>query len=534
MKKRLFTIINLLIFCQQIFGQEKIYFDKDWKQTSKENAAYFRKINKLGELYTIRDYFISGEKQFEGKSSTPSEPLSFDSTAIWYNKNGKILQKRDFKNNVLYGDERSYYADGTLKTSGHYIEGKLNSLYTEYFPSGDISAQGNFKDGKMDGISVKFKSPEKPDFKMNYKNGVVDGPYEFYNSNNSLLTKGNSKNNSQEGLCQEFFYDGELLSQYTIKNKKLDGVFIQFNKEKDTTIIAHFKDGKALDFTSKSLRTINGSKFNALMALNVSVENWTIYRDRKLIVKAFYENGRKTGLWKIYNYDGSKLIQTIDFGGNSLCQDKYIQETKSGFSPNFSLSDRFRFDDDILETKDCKNAIVKNLIENFDSEHPFYYRTKDGNKKLPKMLNKSNVLDYIEHSNKPEFISKNKCVKYGNDKKVLICVKEIDKIIHKVILSESVDSLKKIKASVNPKSNEIYFFYQQFESRSYDFNKEKRPNRYMAFTISKTLKEAFKDNILDSITVIGVYEHQFWNVDDFSGLAAYDAYEKEIEDIKNE
>lgn len=527
-------IIILIVFSQQLFGQETIYFDEDWKETNKKNAKYFRKIDQSQDLYKITDFFITGEKQFEGKSSSKSEPLSLEGVAIWYNKDGKISQKGNFKNNIPNGEITRYYSDGTLKSSGHYIDGKLNGLYSEYFPSGEISAQGNFITDKMDGVFEKYKSPGKLDFKLNYKNGIVDGPYEFYNSNNSLFMKGNAKNNSQEGLCQEFFYEGELRAQYEIKNGKIDGLYLEFNKEKDTITIAQFKDGKALNFKSNSLSTINGSKFSAKMTLVNSIENWTIYRDEKIIIKSFYENGKKTGLWNIYNYNGSKLIQTIDFEKNSSCEDKYIQETKIDFSPNFSLSERFNFDHNVLETRDCEDAIVKNLVENFDDEHPFYHITKTVNKNLSEILNNPNVVDYIEPSKKPEFISKNKCLEYNGDKNVMICVKEIDNIIHKVVLSENVESLKKIKSSVKPNNNEIYFFFQQFESRKYDFNKEKRPIRYTAFTISKTLKEAFEDKILDYITVIGVYELQFWNINDFSGLEAYDAFEKEMKDIKNE
>lgn len=526
MKKLLF-IISLILF-QLIFGQEKIYFDKNWKETTKENAEFVRKINKTGEIFIITDFFISGEKQFEGKSSISTDPLSLEGTAIWYNKNGKIAEKGNFKNNIPNGEQTSYYSDGTLKTSGQYTEGKLNGLYTEYFPSGDISGQGNFVDGKTDGISLRYKSPGKPDYKINYKNGMVDGPYEFYNSNNSLFMKGNSKNNSQEGFCQEFFYEGELHSQYTVNNKKLDGLYLEFNKEKDTTTVAHFKDGKVLDFVSKLSRTMNGSKFGAKMILVNSVENWSIYRDGKLIVKAFYKNGEKTDLWNVYNYDGTKLIQTIDFGKNSSCKEPYLQEVNMDFSPTFSLTDRFHSDADILETKDCENAIIKTLSDDFRDEHPFYHMSKEANKKLSDILSDPTVVDYVDASKKPEFISKNKCVKYNSDRNVMTCAKEIDKIIHKVILSENVDSLKKIRSSIKPKNNEIYFFFQQFESRKYDFDKEERPERYTAFLISNTLKEAFKDKTLDYISVIGVYEHQFWNIDDFSGMQAYDAFEKEM------
>lgn len=528
MKRNFFLGLLFFLLCNFISAQQKKYYDLDWQETSAEKAAFYRTTEKLGSFFIIKDFFISGAKQFEGKSAVAEEPISLEGEAIWYEEDGSVIQKGTFIGNLPHGEISFYYSDGTLKTSGQYKEGKLNGLYTEYFPSGDISAQGNFVMDLLNGSSVKYKSAGRPDYKVNYKNGAVDGPYEFYNSGNHLFSKGNAKNNSQDGFCQEFFYEGELYAEYWVKNKKLDGLYLEFNRKKDTTTIAHLKDGVALDFTSKSLATTNGSRFSAEMQLVNGIEYWKVFRDGQLIVNATFRNGKKTGLWKVFRFDGSKLIQTINFGENSTCQEEYIQETKAEFSPNFSLSKRFQFDSDMLEINDCKNAVVTDLSNEFRNDHPFYHTNNDG-KSILDLLNKPDVVEnYIDPSKKQDFQAKNKCTVFEGDQKVTICEKEIDKIIHKVILSENVQSLKDIKQSTTPKSNEIYFFFQQHESRTYDFSKEKRPDRYIDFVISKPLKEAFRDKTLDYISVIGVYESKFWNISDFSGMAAYEAYEKEM------
>lgn len=532
--KKILLLTFFILLNQSFYSQKTLYFDKEWKETSKENAEFYRKIKKKkNNIYLVEDFFITGEKQFVGKSSTLSEPLTLEGTAVWYNKEGKITQKGNFKNNLPNGNISNYYSNGVLKSSGNYVDGKSNGLYTEYFPTGEISSQANFIDDKIDGLAVSYKSPNKLNFKMNYKMGVVDGSYEFYNSNNTLFMKGNAKEDSQDGVCQEFFYEGELYKQYFIKNKKLDGEYIEYGKDKDIATIGHFKDGVAIDYDSKSLRTINGSKFSANMKLVNNIENWKIYRDKKLILESFYENGKKVGLWKMYNYDGTKLYQTIDFKNASGCEEEYIQKTGDKFTINFSLSDRFKFDSDIIETENCENVIVNKILEDEnDTEHPFYHRGEIEKQVLTKLLDEPDIIEYTEPSNKPEFLSKNNCKKYKEYKDVMICEKEIDKIFHKVILSEKVDLLQNIKKKIKPNDNEIYFLFQQYESRKYDFSKEKRPERYEGFVISEPLKEAFRSKTLDYISVIGVYEHNFWNVSDFSGLSAYNAFEKEMKSSK--
>ena len=76
-------------------GQWKLYYDKDFKEVSDEkNASFFREIefNKDGSVNTeknVIDYFITGEKQFEGKILSIN-PDVLDGKCTFYHKNGKI------------------------------------------------------------------------------------------------------------------------------------------------------------------------------------------------------------------------------------------------------------------------------------------------------------------------------------------------------------------------------------------------------------------------------------------------------------
>lgn len=56
----------LLIFAVCLNAQNKIFFDKDWKETQEINAVYYRVVEPKGKLFYIKDYFIDGSKQYEG------------------------------------------------------------------------------------------------------------------------------------------------------------------------------------------------------------------------------------------------------------------------------------------------------------------------------------------------------------------------------------------------------------------------------------------------------------------------------------
>lgn len=142
---------------------------------------------------------------------------------------------------------------------------------------------------------------------------------------------------------------------------------------------------------------------------------------------------------------------------------------------------------------------------------------------------KSNIVtNYIDPLSTENFKTKNKCVATKDFANALVCNKKVYDISYKLFLSMDRGVLEKIREKLIPDENEIYYFFQQMENRSYDFNKEKRPEQFMAFSISTKLKQNFKEKKIDDLQVIEALEHKFWNISDFSGMMAYKYLEEEI------
>lgn len=142
---------------------------------------------------------------------------------------------------------------------------------------------------------------------------------------------------------------------------------------------------------------------------------------------------------------------------------------------------------------------------------------------------KSNIVaNYIDPSSTESFRTKNNCVAKKDFPNVLVCNKKLYDISYKVFLSLDSKVLEEIRKKLIPGENEIYYFFQQMENRSYDFNKEKRPEQFMAFSVPTKLKKNFKEKKIDDLQVIEALEHKFWNVSDFSGTMAYMYLEEEI------
>ena len=526
------SLVLVMFFSSEtLYSQDTVYFDSNWEITNKHDSEFYRIIKKKNNAYHIKDHYKSGKIQFEGISLVKDEPLSLEGLAIWYYENGNISEKGYFKNNLPNDSLISYYSEGQIKSIAIHKSGLLIGKYIEYFPDGSIAFSSNYNDGKLNGMLIKYKKPDQIDYKAEFRDDEMHGIYEFYNSKNVLENKGNTFNGVKNGLCQDYYYGGELRHVYTVHDNKLEGNYIEYTKEGDTLSYGLFKEGKPQIFKRKYLGKINDSFFRKEMQLVDGVEEWKTFRDDKLIIESFYKNGVYFGKWKIYNFDGTKLYEILDFTKNETCMDHYIQIYKTEFNPNLIFSERFNFLNILENEKKCENvAIISNGLSH--SEHPIHHlhRKNIAISELFKVETDKNIVkNYIDPSSTAEFVMKNDCVIHEIHKNVTVCSKIVNKISYVVFIAQDKNVLDLLKKNAKPNDNQLFFYYQQFENRDYDFNKEIKQDRYLTFSIPISIKQAIKENILDKVSLVGVLEHKFWNVDNFSGTSAMIAFDKEMD-----
>ncbi|WP_284652243.1 toxin-antitoxin system YwqK family antitoxin [Flavobacterium terrisoli] len=554
MKQTVFISFFLFFFIG-VQSQEKVYFDKDWKPSSKENALYYRIVKKEIDLYLIKDYFIDGKIQFEGYSKVAVDPLVHEGVAQWYYHNGAVERRAEFKNNNPNGRMVTYYSDGKLQSEVGYNNGILDGFSRNYFPNGKMQAEVEFVNGKMNGRYIKYKNESNLKELMHFKNGVFDGPIETYEKG-FLSYKAMMKDDFPEGeVIKNYYESGKIQYKYKLSNRVLE-YFYGFSMDGDTVSKGIFKEGKPQFYEKKT--KMNNSTFFSKMQLVKGIENWKIYRDGKLIVESFYQDGKMIGTWKYYNYDGSKLYYTLDFS-KSDCSESNIQKMDE-FRQYFTFTDRFEIERELFEIR-CKELIRIDFFNkdgaNYEDEHPYYYIKWEAEdiktvSKRPSISYKSSSVekdgdgyaitrregtfnedfDYHEPLNN-EFVKKNDCKNsYSNQyKDVLFCEKTYGNIKYKFFASENIGHLAKLKNELAPKNDEILFFYQKFEERIYKKG-EKAIDRFLSFKMPNVIKEAFKKKILDDLDVVYVLESLFFEPENFSGTGAYEALKEELK--KNE
>ncbi|MBL7839384.1 MAG: hypothetical protein JNJ75_04525 [Cyclobacteriaceae bacterium] len=141
-------------------GEWISYLDDEWNLVaSKKDATYYRKITyspSNGPWPTI-DYFITGEKQFEGMLAevSPDVPAG---KCTYYFKSGKVSQEMDVDNSGNVRWQKIYTEDGKLDKEAKAANTTFGpgAEWMEYYPNGKVKAKGKTVDGAKVGTWIYY------------------------------------------------------------------------------------------------------------------------------------------------------------------------------------------------------------------------------------------------------------------------------------------------------------------------------------------------------------------------------------------
>jgi antitoxin component YwqK of YwqJK toxin-antitoxin module len=149
-------VVGFLI--SSISAQETIWFDSNWKVSTKEKAAYYRPApKKIDNGYLIIDYYISGKKQMKGfsTSSSPNEEM-YIGIVSYFHENEKIFQKVNYVDGKPEGSFSEFYDTGETQRVGKYSKGLRSGVWKTYSKKGKIQSRGKYKKGEKVGVWKTF------------------------------------------------------------------------------------------------------------------------------------------------------------------------------------------------------------------------------------------------------------------------------------------------------------------------------------------------------------------------------------------
>jgi uncharacterized protein len=353
-------IISFMSF-QLLLSQkaEPVYYDKDWKVTSKANASYYRLMPKkgIGELVLLQDFYISGTPQFEGYVFKKDENIyvgdvvwydeygndenfrqyrndTKNATLLYYYENGKIRKKVQYKNGVKDGETIIYSQDGAVLTKGIYSKGKPESGSFERVRNNDDyeSNERVEETGSPDTIESSVVPPPPPPSvrgETEPQTTALSGPMNGENFSEKIKNRKTVTekifwiNSGQIAQEKVFVVDGYYFRPVGQKNYDRSGKLIQ---ALNTT-----------DFEEYGSQTANGLEYDFYLRNNFATEIRSII---KYVGKlrsgknfSYFPNG-KTSTETLYK-EGSKEGEEIVYDESGTLKSKRVYKDNEPFQGNF-------------------------------------------------------------------------------------------------------------------------------------------------------------------------------------------------------
>lgn len=269
-----------------------------------------------------------------------------------YDRKGNLLTLEKYRDDqlVVDGEESvildirsTYYADGTVKSSGGYVDGVKEGTHRIYDKDGKIISGEIYSRGVKTGEGIVDKNGDyQQDWKLYYENGDLraEGKYEnslrtgdwvFYHANGAVESKGkyvdglpqgqwqwyydNGKKRrtdfyrrgKEDGESTEWDINGEVISKGSYISGYMDGEW--FYHVGDHTEIGNYVDGQRQgDWKYKYEDGTLNFEGEFVAGLAVGKHKW-YFPNGQVKMEGKYSSGVRVGTWITYNEEGIKVLE---------------------------------------------------------------------------------------------------------------------------------------------------------------------------------------------------------------------------------
>lgn len=157
MTPKSYLLFCIFYFSVHSFAQVKpLYFDKEWKETGKSNALYFRPLPlpRLGNLELLTDYYMKDKTiQMQGYIADKNHK-SYVGDIFWFAPDGENRSGSSFINKTKQKKLTYYFDDGKVWKTVEYGDSLKAGKTIEYKPDGTILGEALYKNGLLESGTV--------------------------------------------------------------------------------------------------------------------------------------------------------------------------------------------------------------------------------------------------------------------------------------------------------------------------------------------------------------------------------------------
>lgn len=286
--------------------------------------------------------------------SVPVTAQPADGVVLDYHSDGWLRYEATYENGLLKGPWTEYYDNGQVKATGQADGYSLIhlpvrvGLWREYNREGVLTFEGTYEHDLLVGRAMQFYDNGQPRFEAYFEDGNVVGPWTAFHDNGRVWLKGEAKGGQygintfepvRTGYWQEYNRDGTLVFEGTYVDGLLEGRAVRYYDSGQPWYVAHFRDGQLMgpweeyhengqlqavgeaygqengwvNTFEHPLRTGPWRHFNSdgvLVFEGTYADNLLVgrvveyYDDGNPHYEVFFDNGRLTGQWTKYHWDG--------------------------------------------------------------------------------------------------------------------------------------------------------------------------------------------------------------------------------------
>jgi antitoxin component YwqK of YwqJK toxin-antitoxin module len=118
-----------------------------------------------------------------------AQTAEFTGLKVTYNEQGIKTAEIEFANGQPAGKINRFHANGQLRETGFYLDGKKHGSWSSYNEQGQLLSTAHFNQGAKDGEWMVWDSEGNLRYKLTYKNGSPVGEWAMYDSNGQISEK---------------------------------------------------------------------------------------------------------------------------------------------------------------------------------------------------------------------------------------------------------------------------------------------------------------------------------------------------------
>lgn len=144
------TILSLLLGGYTAVAQLKdtIYLNRHWRDTTADQASYYRIRTRQGAGWQVSDYFRNGNTQMTGVYSDDSCKVR-QGEFVWFDSTGLASHKCSFRDGKEDGKETFNWPGGKIWMTGSYKNGRREGQWLGYYASGQLAGDVMYEDDKQ-------------------------------------------------------------------------------------------------------------------------------------------------------------------------------------------------------------------------------------------------------------------------------------------------------------------------------------------------------------------------------------------------